>query len=60
MHYFYVWLGDWHFLTPGQSEVTPGQMPGCSYATAVDTTKLFQEALMLLKERGAYNFKCCM
>ena len=26
---------------------------------SVDTTKLFQKALMLLKEQGAYNFKCC-
>ena len=24
---------------------------------SVDTTKLFQKAVMLLKERGAYNFK---
>ena len=23
-----------HFLTPGQNEVMPGQIPGCSYATA--------------------------
>ena len=27
---------------------------------SVDTTKLFQKALMLLKEQGTYNFKCCM
>ena len=26
---------------------------------SVDTTKLFQKPLMLLKEQGAYNFKCC-
>ena len=26
---------------------------------SVDTTKLFQKALILLKEWGTYNFKCC-
>ena len=26
---------------------------------SVDITKLFQKALMLLKEWGTYNFKCC-
>ena len=25
-----------HFLTPGKSEVMPGQMPGCSYGTDED------------------------
>ena len=33
MQYFWKCQSEPHFLTPGQSEVMPGQMPGCSYAT---------------------------
>ena len=34
MEYFCKCQSEPHFLTPGQSEVMPGQMPGCSYTTS--------------------------